>query len=93
MNMSQLIPIFLLFEFVQTAFGQVETFEGLIKYQTITTSYIEHQDTIQVLTDHSYSFIYHKNGNFAEIPSENKKDSKQIFLKDSCKISLALRYG
>ena len=82
--MKQIILALLFFVINQYSFAQEKTFEGVIKYRTINTSYIDQGDTIESIVDTTYSSIYHKNGNYVVI--ELNSSEKQIFLRKSCKI-------
>lgn len=85
--MRQIISIIIYFISWNTAFCQSESFEGFVRYRTITTSFVEHPDTTESINDTTYSTVYFKNGNFVDVPNEfNEINSKQIFLKDSCRI-------
>lgn len=85
--MRQILSIIIYFIGCSVSFCQNESFEGYIKYRTVSTSFVQYGDSIKAIIDTSYSTVYHKNDNFVDVPNEpNNIASKQIFLKDSCKI-------
>ncbi len=83
-NMKQPVLILSFLAICQFSFGQNKAFEGIVKYRTITTSYIHYDDTIGSETDTTYSSIYHKDGNYVVI--ELNSNEKQVFLRKRCKI-------
>ena len=86
--MKQLIFILIFFAAFNDLFGQGKSFEGIIKYRTITTSYA---DTIVKDVDTSYSSIYHKNGN--QVIIELNSTGKQIFIRANCRTYVLAAYS
>ncbi|MGV3611405.1 MAG: hypothetical protein ACO1N0_10675 [Fluviicola sp.] len=86
--MKQPILILISLAFFQFSFGQEKSFEGIIKYRTITTSYV---DTIVKDVDTSYSSIYHKNGNHVIV--QLNSNGKQIFIRANCRTYVLAAYS